>query len=85
MLSTTAKVRARVDRKKKDGGDAEMSADLSVNKQESDVKKNGAEESKMDVDEEKKKDTDEEKKEEEKEAPEPTEAMLKNPSRVVKQ
>jgi len=80
VLSTTAKVKARTDRKKKDGGDAEMSAsDVSLAKQESKMT-NNAEEEKMDVDEEAKK-----KEEEEKKKPEPTEAVLKNPSRVVKQ
>jgi len=78
VLSTTAKVKARTDRKKKDGADADMSAsEVSIKKQESDVKKDGEDE-KMEVDEEAKK------KEEEEKKPEPTEAILKNPSRVVK-
>ena len=92
VLSTTAKVKARVDRKKnKDGGDVEMSeSGVSITKQDSaltdkDKPKEEAkegEESKMEVDEEgKKKEGEEEKKEE----PEPTEAILKNPSRVVKE
>lgn len=56
-----------------------MSAsDVSLAKQESKMT-NNAEEEKMDVDEEAKK-----KEEEEKKKPEPTEAVLKNPSRVVK-
>ena len=86
VLSTTAKVKARVDRKKnKDGGDAEMSESaVSVAKQDSvltDKDKKEAEDSKMEVDEDGKKKEEEEKKEED----EPTEATLKNPSRVVKQ
>lgn len=87
VLSTTAKVKARVDRKKKDGGDVDMSAS-EISKQPSnltdkDKKEAGAagEESKMEVDEEGKKKEEEEKKE----ADEPTEAILKNPSRVVKE
>jgi len=85
VLSTTAKVKARTDRKKKDGADAEMSeSGVSLTKQESEVKK--AEDEKMDVDEAKK-DGDEDKKEgeEEKKEEEATEAILKNPCRVVKQ
>ena len=88
VLSTTAKVKARVDRKKKEGGDVEMSeADTSAKKPEEEKKDGDA---KMEVDEEsKKKDGEEEKKEGEEEKkedePEPTEAILKNPSRVVKQ
>lgn len=86
VLSTTAKVKARVDRKKKDGGDAEMSVSEAGGKEE---EKKGDEDSKMNVDEEGKKkegEGEEEKKEEEKkEETEPTEATLKNPSRVVKQ
>ena len=94
VLSTTAKVKARVDRKKvKEGGDVEMSeAGTPVQKQDSAAKKpeeeKKGEDTKMDVDEEsKKKDGEEEKKEgeEEKKEEEPTEAILKNPSRVVKQ
>lgn len=62
VLSTTAKVKARTDRKKKDGGDADMSAsDVSLAKQESKMT-NNAEEEKMDVDEEAKKKEEEEKK-----------------------
>lgn len=85
VLSTTAKVKARVDRKKKDGGDVEMSeSGVSVAKQDSVLtdkdKKEGEDASKMDVDEEGKK-----KEEEKKEEEEPTEAVLKNPSRVVKE
>lgn len=83
VLSTTAKVKARVDRKRKDGGDVEMSeSGVSVSKQDSavtDKDKKDGEAAKMDVDEEGKKE--EEKKAEE----EPTEAILKNPSRVVKE
>ena len=84
VLSTTAKVKARVDRKKKDGGDIEMSGS-EISKQPSTLTDKDAkvgEETKMEVDEEgKKKEGEEEKKEVE----EPTEAILKNPSRVVKE
>jgi len=90
VLSTTAKVKARVDRKKKDGGDVEMSAsEVSIHKQNSALtdkdKQEGAEETKMEVDEEGKKKEEEKKEEEKKEEEEPTEAILKNPSRVVKE
>ena len=80
VLSTTAKVKARTDRKKKDGGDAEMT-DSAVSVSKAEVKETAAEETKMDVDEEaKKKEGEEEEKKEE-----PTEAVLNNPLRVVKQ
>lgn len=88
VLSTTTKVKARADRKKKDGGDAEMTeSGVSVTKQDSETKKPAAaEDSKMDGDEEsKKKEGEEEKKdEEEKKEEEPTDATLNNPLRVVK-
>ena len=85
VLSTTAKVKARTDRKKKDGADAEMSAsDVSLAKQDSEAKK--PDDQKMDVDEAKKEGEEEKKEgEEEKKEEEPTEATLKNPCRVVKQ
>jgi len=81
VLSTTAKVKARTDRKKKDGGDQEMTVDLSPSKQASATNKKGNEDEKMDegVDAKKKEE------EEEKKEAEPTSAILKNPSRVVKQ
>ena len=80
VLSTTAKVKARTDRKKKDGGDAEMT-DSAVSMSKAEVKETAAEETKMDVDEEaKKKEEEEEEKKEE-----PAEAVLNNPLRVVKQ
>ena len=90
VLSTTAKVKARVDRKKKDGGDVEMSAsEVSITKQNSALtdkdKQDGGEETKMEVDEEGKEKEEEKKEEEKKEEEEPTEAILKNPSRVVKE
>jgi len=84
VLSTTAKVKARVDRKKKEegGADAEMESQSAANEE-----KKEAEETKMDVDsgekDDKKKEGEDEKKKEEEEQ-EPEEAILKNPCRVLK-
>lgn len=82
VLSTTAKVKARVERKKKEeGGDVSMS--------ESGVatpSKSAAKDDAEMKDETKKEGEDEEKKEEEKkdDEPEATEGVVSNPSRVLK-
>lgn len=100
VLSTTAKVKARKDRK--DGGDVDMKsdADAKTPTKTDPEKKEEAKDEKMDVDTEAKPDAEkkdekaadgepakdgEEKKEEEKKEEEPEFGTLKNPSRVLKQ
>ena len=96
VLSTTAKVKARVERKKAEKGDVEMSDSATPAKQdaaakEGDKPKEGAAAGDKDEEmkDEEKKDEEEEKKEEEdakkKEEEEATEGSVKNPSRVLKE
>ena len=90
VLSTTDKVKARADRKKKEeGGDASMqdesASSASKAKPAAENEEKKAEDAKMDGEEEKKDGEEEKKDGEEEKKEEPTEAILKNPSRVVKQ